>query len=286
VIAALLAAAVWGTADITAGQRYSAEWLYLWNTFARLLVFLFVAALVSSLRGALAEQRKLASLDSLTGVANGRTFNLAAEEAFIGVKRLEYPFTLAYIDLDNFKSINDTLGHTEGDDVLQATAQALAANTRSTDVVARVGGDEFALLLPATDSEAAVELMRQLVSRTRGALESFAMAVSFSAGAATFLIPPSDTDRMVQVADDLMYEAKRSEKGSFRHVVVGADDVNAVADAPRYGKFRKAPYPAWADSLCQRLGEIDQAPRSDELDHDDALRPGDVAGDEPGHPAP
>ncbi len=234
VAASLLAAATWGTAEIAAGQHYSKEWLYLWNTGARLLVFIFVAVLVSSLRDALAEHQKLASQDSLTGVANGRTFNLVAAETFIGIDRLPYPVTVAYIDLDDFKMINDSLGHTCGDDVLQATAQALDTSTRATDIVARVGGDEFALLLPATDSRAAFELMEQLVSRTQEALKGFPMTVTFSAGAGTFLIPPRDIDSMMQIADSLMYEAKRSKKGTFRHVVVGRGDENAVADdAPR-----------------------------------------------------
>ena len=100
--------------------------------------------------------------------------------------------------------------------------------------------------------------MEQLLSRTREALENFAMAVSFSAGAATFLVPPTDIDRMMQVADELMYEAKRSEKGSFRHVVVGIGDESAVADvAPRRafpGSPRKS---SWSEKAAPptKLGE-------------------------------
>jgi diguanylate cyclase (GGDEF)-like protein len=230
--ASLLAAATWGTADIVHGD-YEAVWIPVWNSSARLLVFVVVVALLSGLRSSLALQQTLAASDSLTGVANARTFDRVAGN-LNSDRRMQHPFTIAYLDLDNFKSVNDTIGHSGGDDVLQAVARSLDENTRSTDLVARVGGDEFALLLPATDSEAAEELLTQLVSRTQEALSNLPMQVTFSAGAATFLVPAHDIDEMVRVADELMYEAKRYEKGCVRHVVVGLDDDTAVADvSPR-----------------------------------------------------
>jgi diguanylate cyclase (GGDEF)-like protein len=228
----LLAAATWGTADMVAYGDYGSVWIPLWNTTTRLLVFVVVVTLLSSLRSALALQEILAASDSLTGVANARTFDRVA--ANLTRDKMKHPFTIAYLDLDNFKSINDTFGHSGGDDVLQAVARALDDNTRSTDLVARVGGDEFALLLSATDSEAAAELVTQLVSRTQKALSNLPMDVTFSAGAATFLVPPHDIDEMVGMADELMYEAKRDQKGSFRHLVVRSGEDIAVADvSPR-----------------------------------------------------
>ncbi len=236
--ASLLAAATWGTADIIAYSD-GPVWILIWNSTARLLVFGVVVTLLSSLRRALAVQQILAASDSLTGVANARTFARAAGNLISDRSGIKYPFTIAYLDLDNFKSINDALGHSGGDEVLQEVARSLNENTRAADLVARVGGDEFALLLPATDSEAAVELMTQLVPRTEEALSNLSMRVTFSAGAATFLTPADGIDEMVQVADQLMYEAKRSKKGSYRHVVVGLDEPTAVADvSPRRALVR------------------------------------------------
>lgn len=238
--ASLLAAATWGTADIIV-YSHGPVWIPVWNSTARLLVFVVVVTLLSSLRSALAVQQILAASDSLTGVANARTFDRAAGNLMSDRSGMKYPFTIAYLDLDNFKSLNDTLGHSGGDDVLQAVARSLDENTRATDLVARVGGDEFALLLPATDSEAAAELMTQLVSRTQEVLSNLSMRVTFSTGAATFLIPAHSIDEMVKVADDLMYEAKRSKKGSFRHVVVGLDESTAVADVSPRRALRFSP---------------------------------------------
>jgi diguanylate cyclase (GGDEF)-like protein len=234
ICACLVAAATWAVADIAAGQHYSARWIYVWNTSSRLFVFVIVVTLFHHVRRSLTLQEELASRDSLTGVFNWRAFDRLATRSFIAVDRLQHPFTIAYVDLDNFKSLNDTLGHAGGDDVLETVAHALESHTRESDVVARLGGDEFALLLPQTDSSAAAALMNDLLPRVLQALSKFPMRVTFSAGAATFLVPPRSTDDMVDKADRLMYDAKRAEKGTFRHAVVGKGEPNAVPDhAPR-----------------------------------------------------
>ena len=241
--ASILASVAWGLAEVTAGVRYSAPWLYAWNTLSRLLVFLFVVGLVSGIKRALADQRRLASHDPLTGVANARRFYEVVEEWYVGAKMLRHPFTVVYIDLDDFKVINDTLGHNGGDHALRTVAQALGSSTRATDIVARVGGDEFALLLPTTHSAAAVELMNHLVPRTLEALAGLPMPVTFSAGAATFLSPPNRVNEIIEAADALMYQVKHEAKGGFKHTIVGGG--NAVADAaPEWtlvGKWGKSP---------------------------------------------
>jgi diguanylate cyclase (GGDEF)-like protein len=230
----LLAAATWGTADLAGLSYQGSAWIPVWNTATRLLVFVVVVTLLSHLRQALLLQEHLAASDSLTGVANNRTFNRVAASLITKVDKMRHPLTVAYLDLDNFKAINDTLGHSGGDEVLQAVARSLDENTRSTDLVARVGGDEFALLLPSTDSHAAADVLSQLVARTQETLTDLPMPVTFSAGAATFLVPVREIDEMVRVADKLMYEAKRYAKGSFRHVIIGSSEDGAVADmSPR-----------------------------------------------------
>ena len=232
--AAVLAAITWAAADVASGRSHSSAWINVWNTSARLVVFLVVVKLLISLRDSREVQEKLARCDWLTGVANSRTFEESAIDVMATAERTRQPFTVAYIDLDDFKAINDTLGHSGGDDVLRAVGRALTDSTRATDLVARVGGDEFALLLPATDSEGAARLMNDLVPRALEELRNVPLPVTFSAGAATFLVPPRDIDLMVRTADELMYGAKRTRKGSFRHVVVGLGDERAVPDtAPR-----------------------------------------------------
>src|SRR6185312_6159583 len=104
----------------------------------------------------------LARIDALTGVANGRTFYDLARVELCRFQRTGRPFTVAYLDLDNFKQVNDRLGHPAGDDLLRRVAQVLRDNTRVLDVPARLGGDEFALLLPETDAEDALPVLSKL----------------------------------------------------------------------------------------------------------------------------
>ena len=93
--------------------------------------------------------------DPLTGVANSRVFLELLKREIARARRYKRPLTLAYLDLDNFKSVNDILGHAMGDKVLQTVVSTVNANIRVTDVVGRLGGDEFVLLLPETDMQGA-----------------------------------------------------------------------------------------------------------------------------------
>ena len=226
----VLAAGVWVAADLLSGDRYDHFWIPVWNTLSRLAVFLLVANLLSALREAVSAQRHLAQTDSLTGVASGREFNRAAVAAAEEARRTRQPLTIAYVDLDDFKKVNDTLGHAGGDRVLQLVAQGFEKLTRSSDTVGRLGGDEFGLVLPATGVRAASKVMGDLVTRVQKALSEFDWPVGLSAGAVTYLVPPPDPDQMIDLADGLMYEAKREGKGTFRHRVVGKGEPDAFPE--------------------------------------------------------
>jgi diguanylate cyclase (GGDEF)-like protein len=206
-------------------------WVVVWNTASRFGVFLLVA----SLRAGVERQERLAGTDPLTGVANGRVLAEAAEQAIASFRDKGRPLTFCYLDLDDFKNINDTHGHSGGDAALRAVAAALGASTRERDVVARVGGDEFALLLPETGSHGAVALLDALRDRVAAAARTLPGTVEFSVGAVTFLVEPRSVDEMLGGADALMYAAKRAGKNTYQHVIVGADSPRAVPDrgAPR-----------------------------------------------------
>jgi len=102
-----------------------------------------------------------------------------------------------------------------------AVAQTLRGSTRAVDAVARLGGDEFGLLLPETDGDTARTLLARLRATLGEAMARHGWKVGFSVGAATFVEPPASADLLMARADELMYEAKRTAKGSMRHVVVG-----------------------------------------------------------------
>jgi diguanylate cyclase (GGDEF)-like protein len=222
-IAALTAA----LADVAFDPGRQDVWIVFWNTASRFGVFLLVA----SLRAGVERQERLAGTDPLTGVSNGRVFAEEAARAIASFDARGRPVTVCYLDLDDFKRINDSHGHSGGDTALRAVAEALASSTRDGDVVARVGGDEFALLLPDTGSEGAAAILTSLPERVVAAAAAAGeLDFSFSIGAATFLAAPASVDEMIGAADAMMYAAKRAGKATYQHVVVGADRPGAVPD--------------------------------------------------------
>src|SRR5207237_2583695 len=117
--------------------------------------------------------RRQAVTDDLTDLSNRRRFMEALRQEVARSARLDTPLALVLFDLDHFKQINDRCGHQAGDDVLRSAADAIRARVRETDLAARIGGEEFALILPGTDRQGAVSLaehLRRAVSRTVGVL--------------------------------------------------------------------------------------------------------------------
>jgi diguanylate cyclase (GGDEF)-like protein len=199
----------------------SATAVVAWNLVVQLGVYLAVVLLLSGFRSRLEGEQLLARTDALTGVANRRAFFEAIDLELERARRHGRPLTLAYVDADDFKYVNDALGHAEGDALLVTVAQTLRGSTRAVDAVARLGGDEFAVLLPETDGETARTLLLRLRATLGEAMERHGWRVGFSIGAATFLEPPASADQVMVRADELMYEAKRTAKGSMKLAVVG-----------------------------------------------------------------
>lgn len=191
-----------------------------------LLVFLGAAHTMSLLRDHIEYERRTALTDALTGIANRRAFRRAAELALAWAGRLPAALSLAYMDLDGFKKVNDTLGHAGGDELLRLVGRTLAGSVRSTDVVARLGGDEFAILLPQTDASTSRVVVERLRERLRAAMRPAAPAATFSMGVATFppAAPgspsPAVVETLLRAADSAMYEVKRTAKGGVRYTTV------------------------------------------------------------------
>ncbi len=184
----------------------------LWNACMRLWLFFPVAYLAASLRTHLDRERKFARLDPLTGIHNGRAFSEEAERFLALAKRKSRPITVVFIDLDDFKKVNDAYGHSGGDKLLCSVAQTLLKCTRPYDLVARLGGDEFCVLLPDTGAAAARGFMAQAMDRLEREAAQSNWQVSFSVGVASFRVPPMTVDVALGSADELMYQAKRSGK--------------------------------------------------------------------------
>jgi diguanylate cyclase (GGDEF)-like protein len=211
----LLAAATWLLVDYTSGHQYTYFAVPFWNAGVRLGFFVIVAYLLVNLRNALALQASLAQQDGLTGITNARTFRQRYELLAHLAIRYGRPVTLGYIDLDGFKGVNDSLGHTAGDRALKAVAAELAKRLRTSDVVGRLGGDEFALLLMETDLVGAQTLFTDIRERLLAVAEQNRWPLGFSIGVAVFHAPPESSEEAIKRADALMYKVKRAGKNGI-----------------------------------------------------------------------
>jgi len=217
----IASALTWIVADIEAGHQYSSAFIPIWNTGTRLGVFLIVAALISQLRILWQQSELLSHTDALTSVANSRAFTDLLHAEMERFRRYRHPFTLAYVDIDDFKQINDRYGHSGGDQALQAIAAALHEHTRATDTVARLGGDEFAVLLTETGELEALHVLSTLSQRVRESMSHSEANPTLSIGAITFYAVPPTVDLLIQQADTLMYTVKVDGKAGIAHHVVG-----------------------------------------------------------------
>ena len=220
-VVAVAAGLAFPIGDILAGHEPSASWVPVWNFAVRSGTYLVVVALTRGLRRALELERRIARVDPLTGALNSRSFYELAEREIAGARRTGDPLTVVYMDLDGFKGVNDTHGHGAGDDVLKGVSEVLRRGTRPTDVVGRLGGDEFGLLLPHTDAAAATNPLNRIRAGVRTYAERTGFGVSVSIGAATFERPPEDVDALLRAADELMYDAKNAGKDRISQDVVG-----------------------------------------------------------------
>ena len=211
----VLSTAVWLGVDINRGLPYPSYWLPVWNTVVRLVFFLVVTRHLGLLKTALQREKALSRTDSLTLVLNPRGFEEAGERLLQLAARYQHPLTLAYLDLDNFKEVNDTLGHHAGDRVLQEVAGMLSRVIRATDVVGRLGGDEFAILMPETGLEGARAAFTKIQTDLNRAVGEKKYPLGFSIGVSVFPAVPASLDDAIHAADRLMYRVKSSGKNRF-----------------------------------------------------------------------
>lgn len=211
-IITFLSAATWITADVAAGNTYTNLFVPIWNTTVRLLLFLIFTLLLTRVHKDMQQQSQLARTDMLTGIANSRSIYEHAAAELDRARRYGRPLTVVYLDLDNFKEVNDTMGHQVGDQLLNAVARLLAGNIRSTDWVGRLGGDEFLIIFPETSPELAKSLIQRIHEKLNASMDDKSWPVRFSMGVITLNSKPLSVDAIITHADHLMYEAKKQGK--------------------------------------------------------------------------
>lgn len=236
VTAAGCAAALLVTVTANA-SAYSNALVPIWNLMMGMGLFGVVLVILSALRDAIEHERELARTDNLTGVANSRAFIELAQFELKRVARYGHPFSIAYIDIDNFKTVNDHFGHSTGDDLLRTVAETLRRSVRPTDTVARLAGDEFAILFVESnykEAHAAIRRVQKALAETAkdaaftspfSALKSEGLfvPVTFSIGVVTCEDLVDSVDELLHMADTLMYKVKRGSKNGLQHELLGKE---------------------------------------------------------------
>jgi diguanylate cyclase (GGDEF)-like protein len=224
-IGALLSAALcslaWLEANLLAGMQFSSTDLWTANTLLQGASFATVGYLIATLQAGLARERSLSCTDALTGLLNRRAFDEESVLVLSLCRRKQRPVTLAYVDLDSFKVVNDTLGHRAGDQLLRRVADVLRGSIRPSDLCSRLGGDEFAVLLPDADSGEARSALERICSLLSETTARYGCPVTASIGAVTFTRVSETLEAMLAEADAKMYMAKAEGKNRLHLEVRG-----------------------------------------------------------------
>lgn len=215
-VASVISAAIIMGVDLSSPVHEINGRVAYWNALIWLGFFVLVTMVIAELKVLHIRERELSRVDSLTGVPSRLAFYEFATAEISRARRFRLATTLAYVDLDGFKGINDRMGHATGDKVLIAVARSMQRSIRDTDLVARMGGDEFALILPNTSKDAACKVLEKLMNTVARSMQQSRWPITFSIGAVTFLKPPESVDQMIQRADAIMYSVKQSGKDRLR----------------------------------------------------------------------
>jgi len=218
---AVLTAAVWYYAELTAGHAYSNRAIAVWNAVMRLGILLVSTFFISENRRLFDAEQGLARTDPLTQVANSRYLLEILDRELKRSNRSDKPISLVYMDIDNFKQVNDQLGHSAGNRLLVTVARSLARHVRDIDFVGRLGGDEFAIVLPETGEQDARGVIGRVQEQLRTAMALGQWPVTFSFGVMTCYHGVCDVEELVRRADALMYRSKSNGKDRITYDAVG-----------------------------------------------------------------
>ncbi len=201
--------------------------------------------------------KKQAVTDPLTELFNRRFYEDALAREAKRALRLNQPFTLISLDLDKLKHINDMYGHSAGDAAIKAVARVINKNSRSVDVPSRVGGEEFAIILPGVDSQGGLVAAERIRASLEAEPVEIVGKITASIGVATFIEQTSNPDELVEIADKAMYFAKQNGRNQVK-LAEAADEVSwqevAVDAFVQILDNHKIPFSeAMADDLYKKL---------------------------------
>jgi len=211
-----------GLREVVAWEQTPADTPLLWrvaNAVTYVVVLGIAMAGLQKLRRIQDQLAQLATHDLLTGVLNARAFTERLGDELDRKRRYARPLSLLYLDLDDFKVINDSHGHQTGDAVLRLVADAIRSSVRQADAVGRMGGDEFAVLMPETDAQLADAAAQRLATGLRSIFRG-SPTVTASIGVVSCTTGDATTDDLLRRADQAMYAAKRAGKDQVVQVAI------------------------------------------------------------------
>ena len=217
--AAFINSLTWLWVDFSSGRFQPTLPVYAWNFTSRLISLLVVGLLISWLRKSMDHEKKLARTDPLTNTLNSRAFNEALGLEIKRSLRYGHSLTLVYLDIDNFKSVNDRFGHKIGDNVLATIGNVIHDSIRQNDVLGRLGGDEFAILLVETDPLEARTVVAKLQEILRPTIKKNGWPISLSLGVLSCTNTFCSAEKMISAADELMYSVKKSTKNNANFAI-------------------------------------------------------------------
>ncbi len=212
---AALSISMWWFADYLSGHVYTSSLIPVWNGLIRFAFFFFTVYALNMIKAKLKLEETYADFDSLTNSLNGRGFRTRLNPVFSLIKREKQPYTMVFLDVDNFKTLNDTQGHAEGDRALQHLAEVMHGSFRSSDLICRKGGDEFILFLPNTDTGQAKKAITLFKERFDAVVKNENWPIGLSIGACSFDSEYTDIELATSLTDNLMYEAKNNGKNTI-----------------------------------------------------------------------
>ena len=218
-IVSVISAFVWLIAEVSSKNPLTNTAIFFWNTAIRFGFFYTVTLLLAALRNALDHEQNLSRIDQMTGATSSNFFYDLLQLEMDRFLRYKHPFTVAYIDLDNFKSVNDQFGHHTGDQVLRTVVSHARKELRKTDIVARMGGDEFVVLFPEATSITAQVVVSRIQQGLLREMKNGTWPVTFSIGVITFFAIPKTTNDLIKMVDTLMYEVKNNGKNAISYSV-------------------------------------------------------------------
>jgi diguanylate cyclase (GGDEF)-like protein len=217
-VASFVSVVIWQLASYLSGESYPTIWIPIWNSVSRLIFILFAGVLLlDKFHQNLQLERNFARTDFLTGTANRRAFFEIAGIEINRAVRYCHHISVIYIDLDELKSVNDSYGHRAGDALLRLVGRTISRSLRTSDLVARVGGDEFCVLLPEAGEKAAKKAANRIFERLNVKMVEENYPTTFSFGVVSYINGyPKSVDEMIQEADTVMYEVKKTGKNNIR----------------------------------------------------------------------